>query len=172
MMDIKGEGPFKGKRGEGVTRQEFEEAVEMYADTVFRAALSVTRSREDAEDAMQETMLKLYRSGMEFESADHTRFWLIRVAINEARRTYRWRNRVAPLEELGDIPFEAPEESGLYEAVMSLPERYRVPVYLFYYEDMSTETIAKILRCPVSTVGTRLSRARERLKKILEEDTQ
>ena len=153
-----------------MTHREFEELVERYADTVFRAALSVTGTREDAEDAMQETLLKLYRRDRAFESPEHLRFWLIRVAVNEARRVYRWRNRVAPLEELGGIPFETPEASGLFDAVMALPERYRVPVYLHYYEDMTTKEIARIVRCPVSTVQTRLARAREQLKKSLEED--
>ncbi len=153
-----------------MTRQEFEDLVERYADTVFRAALSVTGTREDAEDVMQETLLRLYRRDGAFDSPEHLRFWLIRVAVNEARRVYRWRSRVAPLEELGDIPFETPEESGLFEAVMALPEKYRVPVYLHYYEDFSTQEIARIVRCPVSTVQTRLARAREQLKKSLEED--
>lgn len=152
-----------------MTQDEFELAVEKYADTVFRAALSVTHSQEDAEDVTQETLLKLYRSGKSFESEDHRRFWLIRVAINEARRTYRWRKRVSPLEELGDAVFESPEELGLFEAVMALPEKYRVPVYLHYCEGLSTAEIGSLLRCPASTVQTRLSRAREHLKKSMED---
>ena len=159
-------------RGENVTKEEFAGAVDMYADSVFRAALSVTLSREDAEDAMQEAFLKLWSRDAAFESPDHMRFWLIRVAINEARRSFRWRRHVAPLEELGDAPFETPAESGLYEAVAALPERYRVPIYLKYYEDLSVRQIAQITECPESTVQTRLQRGRAILEKRLREDLQ
>ena len=153
-----------------MTREAFSEAVDKYADTVFRAAISVTLSREDAEDAMQETYLKLWRADKDFESPDHMRFWLIRVAVNMAKRTYRWRRRIVPLEALEDRPFETPEELGLYEAVAALPEKYRVPIFLHYYEDMSVREIAKIVGAPESTVQTRLARGREKLDKTLKEE--
>ncbi len=168
-VDIKGERSFQT----GVmplTREAFLEAVEKYADTVFRAALSVTLSREDAEDATQETYLKLWRADRGFESPDHLRFWLIHVAVNEARRSHRWRRRVVPLEALGEAPFETPEETGLYEAVAALPEKYRVPIFLHYYEDMTVREISKIVGAPESTVQTRLARGRERLEKALKEE--
>lgn len=172
LVDIKGERPFKrdADGGERVTREELAGAVMEYGDTVFRASYSVLGNREDAEDVMQETFLRLMGSGKAFESRDHLRFWLIRVAVNEAKRSLRWYRRVTPLTELGDIPFETPEESGLFEAVMALPEKYRVPIYLFYYEDLTTAEIARVVKCPVSTIQTRLSRAREQLKKSLQED--
>ena len=155
-----------------MTGEAFSEAIEKYADTVFRAALSVTVVREDAEDAMQETYLKLWRADRDFQSPDHLRFWLIRVAVNEAKRSHRWRRRVAPLEALGDVPFETPEELGLYEAVAALPEKYRVPIFLHYYESMTVREISKIVDAPESTVQTRLARGRESLKKALKEEEQ
>lgn len=153
-----------------MTREELESAVREYGDAVFRTAFSVLRKREDAEDVMQETFLKLYSSEKRFESQEHMRFWLMRVAVNEARRAFRWYRRVSPLEELGDAPFETPEETGLFEAVMALPEKYRLALYLHYYEDMPVRDIARVTSAGESTVQTRLARGRAMLEKKLKED--
>ena len=78
----------------------FEAAVEQYADMIFRLAFSYLRNRADAEDVMQETLLKLYTQKKPFDSPEHQRYWLVRVAVNECRRLLRspWR-RTGPLEE-------------------------------------------------------------------------
>lgn len=153
-----------------MTREEFAAAVEQYADMVFRVAYSVLRRREDAEDVMQETLLKLYQTDPPFESGEHRRAWLIRVAMNESRKLTRWYRRAAPLEELPETAaYDDVEERELFRAVMSLPEKYRAAVYLHYYEGYAVREIAGLTGTKESTVQTRLARARELLKKAWKE---
>lgn len=153
-----------------MTREEFAQAVERYADMVFRVAYSCLRRREDAEDVMQETLLRLYKEEKPFESEEHRRFWLIRVAVNECRRQMRWYRRTVPLDELPEAAaFDRPEQSELFRAVMDLPAKYRVAVYLFYYEGYSVREIGELTGTKESTVQTRLARARELLRRTLKE---
>lgn len=159
----------KPERGETVTQGEFARAVEKYGDMVFRVAFSSLGRREDAEDAAQEALLKLWRSDKSFESEEHTRFWLIRVTVNECRRSARWYKRNVPVEEVPERA-DAPESRELLDTVMGLPEKLRVAAYLFYYEGYSTREIARLTSAPEATVRSRLSRARERLREILKEE--
>jgi len=140
---------------------------------VFRIALNFFGNTYDAEDAVQEVMLKLYtsgKSGKRFESEEHLRFWLIRVTVNFCKnelRSARRRKHVA-FEDLAEpVMFEYRGESELYGAVMSLPEAYRSALYLFYYEELSVKEIATLLKLSETAVTTRLSRARSQLKLIL-----
>ena len=152
---------------------EFTGAVERYQDAVYRVALHALGSPQDADDAVQEVFLRLYTAQKTFESEEHLRRWLLRVTVNWCRDVLRspWRRRTAPLE--GQLPaepeFEAPEQEALYRAVLSLPERYRLVLGLFYYEELSVKEIAGLLGLEVSAVTTRLSRARKKLKEILGE---
>src|SRR5699024_1403815 len=124
--------------GEAVmTEEEFVQAVERYGDTIYRVAYSCLKNRADAEDVMQDTLLKLYRERRSFESEEHRRRWLIRVAVNQAKSLLRssWFRRTIPLDEQLDQPvFDRPEESELFEQVMALPKNYRLALYLYYYE--------------------------------------
>lgn len=157
------------KGSETVTREEFARALELYGDMVYRVAFSALGRREDAEDAAQEALLKLWRTDRVFQSEEHRRFWLIRVTVNECRRAMRWYRRNLAVEE---VPERAPEEpeNGLLETVMELPEKLRTAAYLFYYEGYSTREIARLVSCPEATVRSRLSRARERLRELLKEE--
>lgn len=152
-----------------MTDEEFRQAVEQYADAVFRVAYSCLNNRADAEDVMQETLLKLYMRAEPFESPDHQRHWLLRVAVNESRHLLRtpWRRRTGPLE--ADIPFETPEQSGLFQEVMALPPKYRVAIYLHYYEGLAVREIARTMGANSSTVQTWLMRGRGILKTKLKE---
>lgn len=153
-----------------MTREEFALAIERYGDMIFRVAYSCLKRRADAEDVMQETLLKLYRTDKSFDSEEHLRFWLVRVAVNESRRATRWYRRAVPLEDLPETEaFDRSEERELFRQVMGLPEKYRVTVYLFYYEGYTAREIASAMGTRESTVQTRLARARELLKKQLRE---
>lgn len=138
-----------------------------YSDTVYRVAYQALKNRADAEDVMQTVLLKLFETNTAFESSAHIRAWLIRVTVNESRKLLRmpWRKRVLPLQEWRDEPvFDSPAQSDLFASVMALPRKYRMTVYLFYYEEMTTEEIAAALNAKPSTVRTWLRRAREQLK--------
>ncbi|WP_418726246.1 RNA polymerase sigma factor [Dysosmobacter sp.] len=155
-----------------MTDAEFRLAVERYGDMLFRLAYSCTRSRADAEDVMQETLLKLYTAQKAFESPDHEKNWLVRVAVNECRHLLRtpWRRRTGPLEEAADTPvWDTPAQSELFRQVMALPPKYRAAIYLYYYEGYAVREIAALLGAKISTVQTWLLRARGQLKLRLKE---
>lgn len=152
-------------------RSAFQATVGQYQDMVYRVALHQFGVLQDAEDAVQEVFLRLYTEEKLFESGEHLRRWLIRVTLNVCRDTLKspWRKRRVSLDTLPDQPvFDAPEQGELYQAVMALPEKYRVTLYLFYYEELSTKEIAELLGLRQTAVTTRLSRGRELLKKRLE----
>ena len=151
------------------TEEEFEAAARKHMDGIFRLALNYMGSFAEAEDVTQNVLIRLYRTKKSFESSEHLRYWLVRVTINESKRMLLspWR-RTESLELLEDS-VSLPEEKNreLFRAVMSLPEKYRVPLYLYYYEGYSTKELAGLLKLPGSTVRTQLRRGREQLKKIL-----
>ena len=122
---------------------------------------------------MQTALLRLLECKTDFESDEHIRRWLIRVTVNEARKVLRtpWRKRVLPLEEARDAPvFDVPEQRELFSAVMALPRNYRMAVYLFYYENLSTEEIAAAMSAKPVTVRSWLMRARRKLRQQLTEE--
>lgn len=154
-----------------MTDQRFREAVERYGDMVFRLAYSYLKNRADAEDVMQESLLKLYTEQKEFESADHEKHWLIRVAANECKKLLRspWR-RTGSLDEVEEAAvFDRPAQTELFRQVMSLPPKYRAAVYLYYYEGYSVKETAALLGAKASTVQTWLMRARGQLQTKLKE---
>lgn len=151
--------------------QTFRQAVEDHRDVVFRIALTYLRDRADADDVAQDVFLKLLKSDAQFESWEHLRRWLIRVTINECKSLFRkpWR-RVEDIENLADSLSAAQDEiKAVLSDVMRLPERFRVPIVLYYYLGFSTSEIAELLHVPAATVRTRLARGRSKLKFILEE---
>lgn len=153
-----------------LTREEFARAVEEYGDTVFRVAYSYLKNRADAEDVMQETLLKLYLEQKPFDSPEHRRNWLLRVAVNESKKLLRtaWRRRSVPLEEWDEgVVFDTPAQSELFRQVMALPPKYRTAIYLHYYEDCPVKEIAAAMGANPSTVQTWLLRARGTLHQEL-----
>lgn len=150
-----------------MTDEAFRTLARAYGDTVFRVAFHSLKNRADAEDVMQITLLRLYEEKRPFESDEHVKRWLIRVAVNESRKLLRsfWRRNTGPLEEGLDAPvFDKPEQSELFEAVMALPEKYRLAVYLHYYEGFSVKETAQAMGANPSTVQTWLMRARRKLR--------
>lgn len=155
-----------------LTNQEFSALAEQYLDLVYRVALNCVGSPSDADDVTQNTMLRLLRQKEGFLSQEHAKRWLIRVAVNESRRllTAPWRRRTVTLEELTAVlPAEDREGQELLEAVLSLPGKYRLPLYLYYYEGYRVGEIGELLSRRPSTVQTQLARGRELLKKQLTE---
>lgn len=151
--------------------EQFTRLTRRYIDTVFRVALNYLRNPADAEDVTQTAFEKLLRERKPFENEEHIRNWLIRVAVNECKRLLRspWR-RNEPLEDYArSLAFETPAQSELFRAVMGLPKKYRVAIYLHYYEGYSTQEIGDIMRIPKNTVCSHLKRGRELLRKELQE---
>ncbi len=149
----------------------FDALARRYMDMVYRIAFSMTKNRADADDISQNVLLKLYKTDKAFRDEEHRKSWLIRVTVNECRRLWRspWR-KTEPLEEYAALlPFEDARESEVFLAVMGLDAKYRAVVVLYYYEGYSLAEIAGLLGIPAATAGTRLARARAKLKTILQE---
>lgn len=148
---------------------DIEELFQKYKNDVYRLALSYTRSTQEAEDVCQTAFLKL----MEQKSITpgKEKAWLMQVTANTCRNLLRsqWWKTTAPLEDSGSLI--APEHQEVWNAVMSLEPNYRVVLYLRYYEEYSTREMARLLRISQTAVTTRLSRAREKLKPLLEEES-
>lgn len=154
-------------------RLSVDEAFRRYGDRVFSAAFSICRSREDADDTVQDTFLKYHTQNADYADESHLKAWLLRVAINRAKDVtgaFWRRNRVSWEDNMNELEFEQPEDRSLFEAVMQLPEKYRIVIHLHYYEEYSIEEISRTVRRSPGTVKSQLNRGRKLLKSILTED--
>ncbi len=151
--------------------KEPEAILEKYGDMVFKAAFSLTKNRQDAEDAAQEAFISLMQSAPEFESEEHQKAWLLRVVTNKCKSLFRtvWHSRTQAIEE-NTASFEmTTDERGVVDAVNSLSQKYKEVVYLYYIEGYSAKEIASILNTTQNTVLSRMARARHMLQNILKE---
>lgn len=146
--------------------------IERYHQNLFAVAFNVCKNREDAEEVVQDAFIQYHLKRLDFQSEEHIRAWLIRVTINKAKNAARtfWRRHRTSLEEtMAALNFDDQESEQLFEAVMALPQKYRILVHLFYYEDYSVHEMAELLSLSESNVKTRLSRARAMLRDTLKE---
>lgn len=153
--------------GNTLNQEEKRKIVEKYFDMIYRLAVAQTKSREHADDVVQEVFLRFVRSDKVFESDEHIKAWLIRVTINCSRNVFTdsWAKKTVPLSE--ELVFNTEEKSDVYYAAMELPQKYRTVIHLFYYEDLSIAQISQYLKIKESTIKSQLSRAREMLRNKL-----
>ncbi|MBQ3136922.1 MAG: sigma-70 family RNA polymerase sigma factor [Clostridia bacterium] len=145
-----------------------EQTVKKYSSSMLKTAFSLLKSTADAEDAVQEAFIKLMTKAPEFENDEHCKAWLLRVTVNISKNMLKAaRRKNLPLTE--EIPYSEKHDDVL-SYVLSLDEKYRAVIHLYYYENYSIKEISEILSLPAATVGTRLSRARKMLEKSLKED--
>lgn len=146
--------------------------VEEYADLVWRIALSRTRREEAAEEVTQEVFLDLFRKERSFVDEEHRKAWLIRATLISCKHylTASFRNATLSLEEVGDLAAVEGEQSTVYEALLRLPAKYRLPLQLYYIEEMDSDACAKALGLRPGTFRARLSRGRNLLRKELKGD--
>lgn len=155
-----------------MSNEEFAALAVKYMDTIYRVAYSWTKNPDDANDVTQDVLIQLYKTTREFESDSHLKNWLIRVTVNQCKMLFRspWK-KIEDIGEYADtLGFEEESHLALFQALMKLDKKYRVPILLFYYEGYSTAEIASILKIPEKTVSTRLFRARAKLKDYLKEE--
>lgn len=154
-----------------LTNAQFTCLAEKYMDMVFRVAFNYLRSGVDADDVTQNVFLKLLKVQKPFASEEHIRNWLIRVTLNECKNLTRskWWRTESFEDYASTLSFDAPGHSDIFYAVMELPKKYRLPIYLYHYEGYSTGEVASILKLPKGTICTQLKRGRELLKKALTE---
>lgn len=155
-----------------MSKEEFTVFAEKYMDTIYRVAYSWTKNSDDANDVTQEVLIRLYKTTKEFESDSHMKNWLIRVTVNQCKMLFRspWSKREDIGEYAETLGFEDKSYLDLFQAVMNLDKKYRVPILLFYYEGYSTAEIALILGIPEKTVSTRLFRAKAKLRDYMKEE--
>lgn len=147
--------------------------IEQYKNNIFATAFNICKSAADADDVVQDTFLQYHLTEQQFKNEQHIRAWLIRVAINKAKDINRsfWRRKSLPLEDyMETLTFETQDSENLFEQVMKLPEKYRIIIHLFYYEDYSIHEIAEILKLTESNIKVRLTRGRKLLKSVLKEE--
>ena len=149
-------------------KERFENLYAAQFRLVWNVCLTLLRNPADTEDAVQETFVRLFRESETPEPEEHLRAWLIKTARNVCRdELRRFRRRELPLDEARDVPAAAPEIDETLAAVRRLPEKYRMPIYLYYYEELSTAQVAVLLGRKESTVRSDLRRGREKLKRML-----
>ena len=140
-------------------------AVQRYSDTVFRAAMHNCSCTADAEDVVQDVFEKLLNYSGRFESEEHLKAWLLRVAINRCHDLTR-----AAHQKDTELDPDAFEDGSVLDAVRSLPENYRNAIYLHYYEGYTAAEVGRMLGAPTNTVLSWLRRARAQLHTMLREE--
>ena len=158
---------------EGIRSQE--EVASLYrrhVDMVYQLCLVLMKNVPDAEDAVQTVFRKVMEYPKPFRDHEHERAWLIVTARNECRNQLKhwWRTRRESEEVLNRLAWEQPEDGTLWETILRLPEKYRLVLYLHYYQGYTTGEISDMLRENHSTVRSRLVQARKKLKLKLEEE--
>ncbi len=145
---------------------DWEDLVTQNEHRLYRAALAILGDRQEAEDAVQDAFLRFLEKAP--RTLDNPGAWLLRVLVNGCKSRLRlaWR-RVGPLPET--LPAPGPEEREEMEELWSLPPEDRAVLHLHYYEGYSTDEIARMLGQRPGTVRSRLSRARGKLRKLLED---
>ena len=155
---------------ESRTDQMAAEALNTYGNAILRCAYSYLHNMADAEEILQDTLLKLLTAAPGFESEEHKKAWLLKVAANLSKNRIEY-NALRDCDELDEsLAAEGREDlSFVWEAVKQLPTQYREVIHLHYYEGYPTEEMARILSRNPSTIRSDLRRGREKLKSVLKE---
>lgn len=153
------------------TQDDVVRVMNQYGNSIYRMSYFLLQNEQDAQDVLQETLIKYIQKAPVFDAADYEKAWLLRVANNLCKDMLRFqkKNRHANIEDLLDMGITQ-EDSNLLTQVWCLQEKYRRVIYLYYYEGYSVVEMAQILNVSESAVKKRLERGRNKLKEILEED--
>ena len=151
-----------------VQDESIETIIQRYKSTIYGVALSYTNNRSDADDIFQEVFLIYFRVKPQFNDEEHRKAWLIRTTINCSLRVVE---RTVPMDEMeeGSFQFQSKEENAVHLALRELPEKYRIVLQLFYFEDMSIDMISRTLQIKPGTIKVQLNRGREMMKAKIRE---
>ena len=144
---------------------DIETVMNSYGNMLFRLCLIMLGNASDAEDVIQETMIKYLQKAPEFADAEHEKAWLIKVSTNHCKDVLRFRNKhqMVDIEQIKEFVNEE-SDSGIIDALMTLPEKYKIVLLLYYVEGYSTKEIAEMIGKTVSAVKMRLQKGRVLLK--------
>ena len=141
---------------------------------IYRLAYSYTKNISDSDDITQNVFVKLYKHKEVLELDDISiKKWLFKVTINECKTLLlsSWKKKIIPFTEKEENTLYAKiNDNSILDQVMQLPKKYRLVIFLYYYENYNTKEISEILNITITNVQTMLSRARNKLKNIIEED--
>ena len=156
-------------KGGGYDPSCIKDLISNYGNMLYRICLCILCDKEDAEDAVQDTLLKFLTKAPRFESEEHKKAWLIRVATNVSKNMYmlRIKRRTVDINELEYIG-EAEEDRGVFEAIMNLPVKFKIVMILHYIEGYPTKDIATMIKISDDAVRKRLQKGRELLKLEIE----
>ena len=140
------------------------------SDMVYRLAFSQMKNKADADDVYQEVFIRYIKKKPMFNDAEHEKAWFIRVTLNCSKTSLKsfWKTKACPLDE--NIEDMSVDSEDLSFALKKLSKRYNAVLHLFYYEDMTVERIAEVLDLNEANVRMLLTRARRKLKEILERE--
>ena len=146
--------------------------VNLYADMILRISYQYLKQTCDAEDICQTVFLKYISSNMTFDSVEHEKAWIIRTAINACKDHLKsaFFRRTVALEDAAMVAAPAVPDTWLLDAMKGLPEKYRISLYLFYYEEYSAREIAEMMGVSESAVGQYLTRGRRKLRTIITDE--
>lgn len=150
--------------------QRAEAILNTYGNSILRYAYSYLRNMSDAEEVLQDTLVKFLQTDPAFETARHEKAWLMRVAGNLSKNRLDY-NKVRMADELSEeLTADGQEElSFVWDAVKALPTTLRAVIHLFYYEGYSTAEVARLLGRKEATIRSDLHRGRAKLKETLKE---
>lgn len=155
-----------------IGQENFALTYEKYKNTVYSVVFNYVRNVEDALDLMQDVFVKLLKNETEFEDEEHLKAWLIRVACNESKNLLKKQSHLSndPISE--ELPYThvSNDNADLIQYVLKLPEKYRIPIHLFYYESYSIKQISEVLELPEATVKVHLKRGKDKLAKLLNKE--
>ena len=157
-----------------LTEKDIENLVEKYGDMVLRISCTYLKDKADAEDVLQDLFLQIVDKKPVFHDEKHEKFWIVRATINLCKNRLKlfWSRNRCSMDELSETPSydKYSTDTAVFNAVMALSRKYRIVIYMFYYEGYSTEEIAKLTGKNGATVRSLLHRARKQLQEKLKEE--
>lgn len=147
------------------TSEEITQLYNDYVDMVYRICFMLLKNPADAEDAVQAVFIKVIEKNVVFESKEHEKAWFIVAAKNHCKNQLKhWWQKTISFEYERHEGAQEDERSELLDLVLQLPEKFKLPIYLYYYEGYNSDEIAKILDLNPSTLRSRLKKGRELLR--------
>ena len=148
-----------------------ETIVNTYGDMLYRICYVILKSESDAEEIVQETIIKYFERKPSLKDFEHTKAWLITVAKNKCKDLLRYRQRHShiDIDKMREVPIQS-SENDILAVLMTLPEKFCLVLMLYYVEEYSIEEIAKIVGKTPSAVKMRLSKGRKLLRERYREE--
>ena len=153
-----------------MTKDEFAQRILAMTDVLYRIAWSQLRQQADREDAVQETIRRAWEKQESLRDERYMQTWVIRILLNVCRSQQRRAQRMLPTEDVPIIQADTQQSTPLLDALFTLEEKFRLPLQLRYVEGYNVAEVARMLRLPEGTVKSRLSRGRDKLKALLNEE--